>query len=504
MRSKKLVSQQYPLALFTTTVLITLTVQPGVAFTIKLTNPDYYVPYTVGDAEGAAWIIPPTVIKPGGTNEFKSLPAHFSRRYPGKWIFETGQELEGSFNIKDYYACGPQTDCGISSAKGGVGSNIYLQFDPKGNDPKINSANPVKLKWIQRVKSNHSLTTYIHNDIENILDINRGQTNPYYSGYEGSISTYKYFGDSPYREDALNNHSWNPELYLVEEVFIPQTRTRKVIIYNGIRWGWRNQIFRRKQPVPVPAPVPKPTPTQVPVPQEICPPPPGFFNNSGSVIIANSSSGGGGIGCVGVSPSPSPTPRPSPSPTPTPSPRPTPSRWTPTPLPTPSRWTPTPLPKPAPWASSPTPTPAPWSTATLGSTSSSTSSTSSSSSTSSTSSSTSTSSTVVVVSTSKPSAAPSPSPKPSSLNGTANANRVFATDYVESELPLSDTKLDITTANTDSDSSENIGYSSINNDATDLANISGNLLEDPELSSTDSSENQIDLASASSDLLTDL
>ncbi|MEG3845820.1 PEP-CTERM sorting domain-containing protein [Microcoleus sp. herbarium19] len=70
-------------------------------------------------------------------------------------------------------------------------------------------------------------------------------------------------------------------------------------------------------------------------------------------------------------------------------------------------------------------------------------------------------------------------------------------------MPLPDTKLDNTAANTDSDSSENIGYSSINNDATDLANISGNLLEDPELSSTDSSENQIDLASASSDLLTD-
>ncbi|MCC3410037.1 MAG: hypothetical protein JGK17_31785 [Microcoleus sp. PH2017_10_PVI_O_A] len=70
-------------------------------------------------------------------------------------------------------------------------------------------------------------------------------------------------------------------------------------------------------------------------------------------------------------------------------------------------------------------------------------------------------------------------------------------------MSLPDTTLDNTAANTDSDSSENIGYSSINNDATDLANISGNLLEDPELLSTDSSENQVDLASASSDLLAD-
>ncbi|XZO04277.1 MAG: hypothetical protein ACM65L_11410 [Microcoleus sp.] len=55
-----MVLRQYPLALFTTTLFITLTTQPGVAFTIKSLNPpDYYVPYTLGDAEGAAWIIPP-------------------------------------------------------------------------------------------------------------------------------------------------------------------------------------------------------------------------------------------------------------------------------------------------------------------------------------------------------------------------------------------------------------------------------------------------------------
>lgn len=67
-----MVSRQYPLAVFTTTLLITLTAQPGVAFTINSVTPDYYVPYTLGDAEGAAWIIPPTVIRAGGTNEFKS------------------------------------------------------------------------------------------------------------------------------------------------------------------------------------------------------------------------------------------------------------------------------------------------------------------------------------------------------------------------------------------------------------------------------------------------
>lgn len=130
-----MVLRQYPLALFTTTLFITLTAQPGVAFTIKSLNPpDYYVPYTLGDAEGAAWIVPPTTLRAGGTNEFKSLLSNFSRRYPGKWIFETGTELEGSFDIKNYYACGPQTDCGREAffpSKGGVGSSLFFRVPSK-------------------------------------------------------------------------------------------------------------------------------------------------------------------------------------------------------------------------------------------------------------------------------------------------------------------------------------------------------------------------------------
>src|SRR4028119_1905086 len=148
-----MVSRQYPLALLTTTLLITLTAQPGVAFTINSVIPDSYVPYTLGDAEGAAWIIPPTVIRAGGTNEFKSLLNNFSRRYPGKWIFETGKELEGSFDIQSYYACGPQTSCGRGAevpATGGVGARLSLNYHPKGNDPKIKSDNFRNFAWIQR------------------------------------------------------------------------------------------------------------------------------------------------------------------------------------------------------------------------------------------------------------------------------------------------------------------------------------------------------------------
>ncbi|MBE9096042.1 hypothetical protein [Tychonema sp. LEGE 07203] len=70
-------------------------------------------------------------------------------------------------------------------------------------------------------------------------------------------------------------------------------------------------------------------------------------------------------------------------------------------------------------------------------------------------------------------------------------------------MPISDREIDIATGNTNSDSSENFKYSSIDSDATDLANISSELLEDPELSSTDSSLNNANLADVSRDLLED-
>ncbi|MEK0182439.1 hypothetical protein [Microcoleus anatoxicus] len=504
-----MVLRQYPLALFTTTLFITLTTQPGVAFTIKSLNPpDYYVPYTLGDAEGAAWIIPPTTIKAGGTNELKSLLSNFSRRYPGKWIFETGTELEGSFDIKNYYACGPQTDCGREAffpSKGGVGSSLFLEYHPKGNDPKIDSTNPRRFQWIQRVKSNHSLTTDRHNDIENILDIGTRQTTPYYSGHQGSVSTYKYFGDAPYRIDPLNNHTWNAELYLVEEVsFIPRTRTRTLRIYNGIGWGWRNQIFRRKQPVPVPVPAPARTPNPIPFPIPIPSIP--KIPNLGEPV-ASSASGGGGIGYVAVSPSP--TPRPSPSPTPRPSPSPTP--WTSTP------WTSTPWTS-TPWTSTPW-TSTPWVTSPLGSTSS-----------------------TVVVSTSTTITSSSPLPKPSSPASSPGGRPIQAaplsaiskgnaanlrssslfessskanTDYLtaissdlleDSELSSTDSSLNnANLAGVSRDLLEDSELSLIDNNENqvNLADISSNLLEDSELSSTDNNENQVNLAGISSDLLED-
>ena len=487
------------------------------------------------------------------------------------WRFTKAKKpLRGNLQVLQYFACTVQIPCKFPNLPNltnqlppisiGVGAGIELNYIPGQGDTAQD------IRWIQWINTNHSSLVTNHKDPgarAKYLDINTLKPDtPFYPGSNTRLA------DRSYRIDPLNEHYWLAEAYLVGTSTFNTTdkRGRKitetnVTIYNGISWGWKNKVTRRrKQPVPVPVPVPAPKPTPVPVPKEYCPPP-GLLTKSRSAIVASSSSGGGGIGCVVVSPSPttspSPTPRPTPRPAPGPSPSPTPSptisvspapsprpaptpspwtpsplptssawtpspwptssRWTPSPLPTSSAWTPSPWPTPAPWATatpsprltssplptpSPWPTPTPWVTSPLGSTSS-----------------------TVVVSTSTTIASPSPFQEPSSpapsprpapalspggplirvvpLSASSNAN---AASLPKSSLFESSSK-----ANTDyltaisSDLLEDPELSSTDNSLNNanLAGVSRDLLENPELSSTDSNENQVNLAGISSDLLED-
>lgn len=265
-------SKLYPVAILGTTLMVTLTTQSSVAFNI--TGPtESYVPSVlapVGNKRIDVLLEPRSIksIKLGGTNGLLNV---LRRAFPS-WTFLRApkeKELKGSFEIKTYKACGPLTPCqpGLETPQiGGVGAYLSLDYNPVGDDP-----NPVteRVYWIQRVKSNHKGGSVIHGTVENIIDINPGQKNPFYS-------KAPFFSDSPYRIDPLNNHDWFAELYLVKQK--PGTRT--VTIYNGIQWGWKNRVSRRN----------------------FCPP----TMSSGNVVVANSNSGGGGIDCEEPSP-PTPT-----------------------------------------------------------------------------------------------------------------------------------------------------------------------------------------------------
>ncbi|MGB8687809.1 MAG: hypothetical protein WCD53_10805, partial [Microcoleus sp.] len=370
-------SRQWPKLLLATTLLFSLTDRASVAFNIipeetrggkNATNSynalaNYYVG-SPNDFQGLASLdtrttfYPPTWLDtPGAVTNLKrgGTPGLYNALRPYQklgWNFKKAKnDLNGSFSIINYYACGAQTECGkeklTDAPLNTVGAFFDLKYHPKSSDPNPRNS---KLHWIQRVVSNHDKdlpAPRYHGRLEDVIDIGRNNsTTPYYdTGTDAAGENF--FIDRPFRSDLLNNHYWFAELYLVEETATRRIGNRTVgdvTIYNGVRWGWKNIITRRKQPVPVPAPVPKPTPVPVPVPEEYCPPPPGLLTKSGSAIVASSSSGGGGIGCVAVSPSPTPSPSPAPAPSPRPAPAPSP-RPAPAPSPRPA---PAPSPRPAP------------------------------------------------------------------------------------------------------------------------------------------------------------
>jgi hypothetical protein len=223
--------QRYSLSFLTTTLLIALTTQSSLAFSI--TPPTEYLPveiYTTPTNVGIVSLYPTNVtsITRGGTTGFlQTLNQAFQ-----DWTFNTApSDLAGSFQIEKYLA---KT---VFESTPVVGGQLQLRYNYVDSDPIPDGS----LHWIQRVVNNHSLTGN-HGDQEDVIDIDpAGQPNPYYDhAFDATETT---FNDFSRRNDPAQNHNWLAELYLVKE-----TGVRQATIYNGIQWGWNNTA----QPVPEP------------------------------------------------------------------------------------------------------------------------------------------------------------------------------------------------------------------------------------------------------------
>jgi hypothetical protein len=244
--------QQYFLAFLATNLLVALTNQSAIGFTLKSGNgaTNYYnptVPYVIdANTRGTTFLSPRYVapIKLGGTNGFLNM-LNNDVRWQGWDFISSDKNLYGNFEISDYYGCGAQTICAKERPKdtirGGVGAYIDIKYNPKKTDPKPGKG---KIHWIQHVVNNHTLYDEqqstsgggLHGVRYDGIDIPPFQNaNPYYRG-GNEFSSF----DRPYRIDPTEPHTWFAELYLVEEI-APKT----VKIYNGVRWGWINRVYRR-------------------------------------------------------------------------------------------------------------------------------------------------------------------------------------------------------------------------------------------------------------------
>ncbi|PPT07655.1 hypothetical protein CKA32_004779 [Geitlerinema sp. FC II] len=167
------------------------------------------------------------------TSETNYFLERLSIAFPS-WDFEkSDNDLIGSFDIWEYY-----TDVNDFRHPGQdyIGSQIKIRYTPGYGDP---TPAENQLHWIQRVISNHSSATGVHGDDEDVIDVSSGQTNPFYDLIPNiSFTDEDDFADGPKRPDLQNNHVWLGELFLVE---IPdRSQPKKVTVYNGISWGWRN------------------------------------------------------------------------------------------------------------------------------------------------------------------------------------------------------------------------------------------------------------------------
>ncbi len=232
---KTILQQRYSLSVFTTTLLIALTTESSLAFSI--TTPTEYSPVEIYNTYnnnssyvGTVTLYPEiTSITRGGTTGFlQTLSQAFQ-----DWTFNPApNDLAGSFEVEKYLA-----KYTVINSAPVVGGQLQLRYNYVDSDPIPDGS----LHWIQRVVNNHSLTGN-HGDQEDVIDIApAGQPNPYYDHTFDATETT--FNDFSRRPDPAQNHNWLAELYLVKE-----TGVRQATIYNGIQWGWSNTA----QPVPEP------------------------------------------------------------------------------------------------------------------------------------------------------------------------------------------------------------------------------------------------------------
>jgi hypothetical protein len=231
---KIILRQRYSLSFLTTTLLIALTTQSSLAFSI--TPPLYGAKeesYTLANQSKGVTRLSPinlTSITRGGTIGFLGT----LRRDFRTWTFNPApNDLAGRFEVETYNAVGIAAYAGDQKVEV-LGADLIFNYIPGIGDSTGSS-----LHWIQRVYSNHSITG--HGNYEDIIDNGSEIANPFYDapGY----SAPPYFEDRVRRPDLDKNHSWLAQLYLVE-----LTGPQQVTIYNGVQWGWENKV----EPVPEP------------------------------------------------------------------------------------------------------------------------------------------------------------------------------------------------------------------------------------------------------------
>ncbi len=264
--------RQYFLVLLSSTLMVALTEQTGIAVNIIPSSPGatqfyreqstYNLPNNlqgVTTIDKRLWLQP---LPTGGSFVFNTglnLWSLTSQLGLFGWNFKPAQQpLNGSFEIVTDQACGRNDRCGGASTivpdipndyRRGVGSLFHLVYHPAPTDPQPGQQ---KLHWIQVVQANYGGGQPGVPIIPGFpfVDNSGRKDDPYYDYPSDPYANENFFMDRPYAgrlSNASRSRYFDARLYLAQETTPPGSTKRSVTIYDGIRWGWKNIIVPRPQ-----------------------------------------------------------------------------------------------------------------------------------------------------------------------------------------------------------------------------------------------------------------
>ncbi|KYC35655.1 hypothetical protein WA1_07530 [Scytonema hofmannii PCC 7110] len=275
-------SLKYSITLLVWSLTIIATIQESFAMKIIPSQPgatqywrqssDYPTPPSISppfrntvEVDTRLWTQP---LPLGGSRSFSTtltIWSLFSERGLFGWDFQPSQQaLTGSFIVEDYLACGYEDVCGgerpydrnFEPSTNGIGANFRLRYDPAPTVPPPGE----KTHWIQVARASYAGVFGNPFFIPNIWFVdNFLQRDTPYADEVSLAVTPTLFRDMPYVDGdeypgvLANNNYFEAQLYFVKETTPPSSRQKKVVIYDGIQWGWKNiKGYKEQDPPPPP------------------------------------------------------------------------------------------------------------------------------------------------------------------------------------------------------------------------------------------------------------
>jgi hypothetical protein len=215
----------------------------------------------------------------------KVYQKELERDFPAPWKFVDAQARYGQYSLKGefeslvYEACGTSApnDCPVSTFlpygpniglqpknKDAVGALFTMRYKPAPGEPSGANANYVQVA--NSSYSNFAGSPCVYPANTWYIDRLCNAATPFYLNALG-LSSGTFFADRPFFSKSELNIVFMADLF-----FVKQDNNNLVTLYDGVSWGWRNDVTRVSKVAPsLLSPLsPSPNPPRSPQPNGRC------------------------------------------------------------------------------------------------------------------------------------------------------------------------------------------------------------------------------------------